>query len=165
MAVSRVLWASIAEASPSPSCLNWIWNAPISGDASRDDTICNVAGAAGTATSASPPGAPLAELVGGATWGADTAGAFLGTETRTDLTLTDATLCEDDFATPADLPGCPDGPTAADRSCRVGCGADNGATLTVVGFGFTFLTTYEFRNSSAFGGARLVSMSAALSTW
>jgi hypothetical protein len=90
-------------------------------------------------------------------------GALFGSDTLADLTLFDLTLinltlCADDFSTPADLFSCPDGRTVADRSWRADCGAGTGATLTVVGFGFTFVITYEFANSSAGSGLRLVSM-------
>ena len=74
----------------------------------------------------------MAEFVGGATWGTATVSAFFSSETLTDLTLLNLTLFEDDFATPADLLGCPDGRAVADRSCRVDC-AGIGTTVTVVG--------------------------------
>ena len=106
----------------------------------------------------------MAEFVGGATRGTATVSACFGSETLTNLTLLNLTLFEDDFATPADLLGCPDGRAVADRSCRVDC-AGIGTTVTVVGFGFTFVTIYEFFNSSAGSSLRVVSMKAALSTW
>jgi hypothetical protein len=109
-------------------------------------------------TGASSTGALIGDITGGATWGAVIVGAFFSADTLADLTVIDLTLFADDFSTPADLFGCPDGRTVADRSCRANCGAGTGATFTVVGFGFTFVITYEFVNSSAGSGLRLVSM-------
>jgi hypothetical protein len=113
-------------------------------------------------TGASSTGALIRDITGGATWGAAIVSAFFGSDTLADLMLIDLTLIKtlfaDDFSTPADLFGCPDGRTVADRSWRADCRAGTGATLTVVGFGFTFLITYEFANSSAGSGLRLVSM-------
>jgi hypothetical protein len=109
-------------------------------------------------TGASSTGALIGDITGGATWGAVIVGAFFGADTLADLTVIDLTLFADDFSTPADLLGCPDGRTVADRSWRADCGAGTGATLTVVGFGCTFVITYEFVNSSAGSGLRLVSM-------
>jgi hypothetical protein len=114
-------------------------------------------------TGASSTGALIGDITGGATWGAVIVGAFFGADTLADLTVIDLTLIDltlfaDDFSTPADLFGCPDGRTVADRSWRADCGAGTGATLTVVGFGCTFVITYEFVNSSAGSGLRLVSM-------
>jgi hypothetical protein len=114
-------------------------------------------------TGASSTGALIGDITGGATWGAVIVGAFFGADTLADLTLIDLTLSNltlfaDDFSTPADLFGCPDGRTAADRSWRADCRSGTGATLTVVGFGFTFRITYEFANSSGGCGLRLVSM-------
>jgi hypothetical protein len=109
-------------------------------------------------TGASSTGALIGDITGGATWGAVIVGAFFGADTLADLTVIDLTLFADDFSTPADLFGCPDGRTVADRSWRVDCGVGTGATFTVVGFSFTFVITYEFVNSSAGSGLRLVSM-------
>jgi hypothetical protein len=114
-------------------------------------------------TGASATGALTEDITGGSTWVADIAGALSGSDTWTDRTLIDLTLigltlAEDDFVTPADGLGFPDGRTVADRSCRVDGGAGTGATRAIVGLGFTFVTTYEFRNSSAGSGLRFVSM-------
>jgi hypothetical protein len=110
-------------------------------------------------TGASATGALTEDITGGSTWVAVIAGALSGSDTLTDRTLIDLTLAEDDFVTPADGLCFPDGRTVADRSCRVDGGAGStGAPRAIVGFGFTFVTTYEFRNSSAGSGLRFVSM-------